>query len=94
MADVVPVEDGTDIEVQCAYGEVERALAGEAVRHADYAIYVVDRDGHATEIKRWKVKPNQTMTPDGHTGLKVRQIEKPWRSATRPDQTVLRANLR
>ena len=73
--DVVPVEDGTKIEVQCVYGESNEPSPGGGYGNADYTIYVVDRDGNATEIKGWKVKPNRTMTPDGPPGLKVRQIE-------------------
>ena len=75
VVDVVPVEDGTEIEVQCAYGETNEPHARRRVRNAEYTIYVVDRAGNATEIKEWPAKPNRTMTPGGHTDLKVRQIE-------------------
>ena len=67
MADVVPVEDGTNIEVQCVYGQSNEPSPGGGYGNADYTIYVVDRDGNATEIKGWPVKPNRTMTPDGTT---------------------------
>jgi hypothetical protein len=94
VADVVPVEDGTNIEVQCAYGATNEPSPGGGYGYADYSIYVVDRDGNATEIKRWPVKPNRTMTPDGHTSLKVRQIQAVEIRYAPHDQTVLRANLR
>jgi hypothetical protein len=94
VADVVPVADGTHIEVQCAYGETNEPWPGGGYGHADYTIYVVDRDGNATEIKRWKVNPNRTMTPDGRTPLKVRQIEAVEIRYAPHDQTVLRAKLR
>ena len=94
VADVVPVENGTNIEVQCAYGETNEPWPGGGYGHADYTIYVVDRAGNATEIKRWPVKPNRTMTPDGHTTLRVRQIEAVEIRYAPRDEPVLRANLR
>jgi hypothetical protein len=94
VADVVPVADGTKIEVQCAYGETNEPSPGGGYGHAEYTIYVVDRDGNATEIKRWPVKPNRTMTPDGHTPLKVSQIEAVEIRYAPRDVTVLRAELR
>ena len=94
VADVVPVENGTNIEVQCAYGETNEPWPGGGYGHADYTIYVVDRAGNATEIKRWPVKPNRTMTPDGHTTLRVRQIESVEIRYAPRDEPVLRANLR
>ena len=94
VADVVPVENGTNIEVQCAYGETNEPWPGGGYGHADYTIYVVDRAGNATEIKRWPVKPNRTMTPDGHTTLRVRQIVAVEIRYAPRDEPVLRANLR
>jgi len=94
VADVVPVADGTNIEVQCAYGETNEPSPGGGYGYADYTIYVVDRDGNATEIKRWKVNPNKTMTPDGRTPLKVRQIEAVEIRYGPKDETMLRAKLR
>ena len=43
--------------------------------YAKYAIYVVDRSGNASMVKEWPAKPNRTMTPSGHTDLKIRQIK-------------------
>ena len=94
VADVVPVKDGTQIEVQCAYGADNEPHPGGGYGNAEYTIFVVDRDGNATEIKRWGVKPNRTMTPDGHTDLKVRQIEAVEIRYAPRDLTVLRAELR
>jgi Putative zinc-finger len=94
VADVVPVEDGTRIEVQCVYGESNEPSPGAGYGDANYTIYVVDRDGNATLLKDWKVRPNRTMTPDGVTSLKVRQIEAVEIRYAPHDQTVLRANLR
>ena len=94
VADVVPVEDGTRIEVQCVYGESNEPSPGRGYGRANYAIYVVDRDGNATLLKDWRVRPNRTMTPDGVTPLKVRQIEAVEIRYGPKDETVLRANLR
>lgn len=92
VADVVPVEDGTRIEVQCVYAESNEPSPGYG--NADYTIHVVDRDGKATELKEWPVKPNRTMTPDGVTPLKVRQIQAVEIRYGPKDETVLRADLR
>jgi len=92
VADVVPVADGTRIEVQCVYGQSNEPSPGYGT--GDYTIHVVDRDGNATEVKEWPVRPNRTMTPDGVTPLKVRQIQAVEIRYAPQDETVLRANLR
>ena len=94
VVDVVPVEDGTRIEVQCVYAESNEPWPGGGYGHADYTIYVVDRAGNATMVKEWPVKPNRTMTPDGTTPLRIRQIEAVEIRYAPRDETVLRANLR
>jgi hypothetical protein len=92
VVDVIPVEDGTDLAVQCSYGELNEPRPGRA--YATYTIYVVDRSGRASAVKEWTAKPNRTMTPTGHTSLKVRQIEAVEIRATETDETLLRATLR
>jgi hypothetical protein len=87
--DVIPVENGTDIAVQCSYGELDNPQP-HVYR---YTIYVVDRSGQASAVKEWSVKPNRTMTPSGHTDLKVRQIEAVEIRRSDTDQTLLRATL-
>ena len=41
IADVVPVNDGTDIQVECVYAEVNDPRPGGG--HENYSIFVVDR---------------------------------------------------
>ena len=89
--DVIPVANGTDIAVQCSYGELDQPPPGGA--YTKYKIYVVDRSGHASMVKEWLVKPNRTMTPSGHTNLKVRQIEAVEIRPSDTDETLLRATL-
>ena len=93
VADVVPTEDGTKIAVQCVYGETNEPHPGSGYGNAEYTVYVVDRDGNATQLKRWPVTPNKTMTPGGTTPLKVRQIEAIEIRYAPRDVTVLRADL-
>ena len=94
VADVVPVADGTKIAVECVYGETNEPWPGGGYGHANYTIYVVDRDGNATLLKEWDVKPNKTMRPGGVTPLRVRQIEAVEIRYTAKDETMLRAKLR
>ncbi len=91
VVDVVPDENGTSIAVECVYGEVGEPTQGA---YASYDIYVVGRDGQDELVKYWKAKPNKTMRPDGHTDLRVRQIEKVEIRASDTDETLLRAYLR
>jgi hypothetical protein len=72
IADVVPVKDGTDIQVECVYAELNDPRPGGG--HENYSIFVVDRSGHASEIKEWPATPNKQMRPAGTTPLRVSQI--------------------
>jgi hypothetical protein len=92
VVDVIPVENGTEIAVRCSYGEDNEPQPGGA--YARYTIYVVDRSGNASVVKEWPAKPNRTMTPSGHTDLKVHQIEAVEIRRSDTDQTLLRATLR
>jgi Putative zinc-finger len=91
VVDVIPVEDGTDLNVQCSYGETNEPEPGGA--YAEYSIYVIDRSGNASLVKEWPAKPNRTMTPSAHTDLRVRQIEAVEIRLSDTDETVLRATL-
>jgi hypothetical protein len=92
VADLIPVADGTDVNVQCTYGESNEPIPGGG--YEKYRIYVVDRSGHESMIKEWPAKPNRTMTPSGQTDLKIHQIEKIEIRESDTDETVLRATLR
>ena len=71
-ARLVPVADGTDIELVCVYPEGDEPTPGGEL--TNYAILVVDRNGQVTEVERWPVKPNKQMTPSAHTDLKLSKI--------------------
>ena len=92
VVDLIPEADGTEVAVQCTYGESNEPRPGGG--HEKYRIYVVDRSGHESMIKEWLAKPNRTMTPSGHTDLKIRQIEKVEIRESDTDETVLRATPR
>ena len=94
VADVVPVEGGTRIEVQCVYGGMNEPSPGHGYDTANYTIHVVDRAGRTIQVKDWPVTPNKTMRPSGTTSLKVRQIEAIEIRYAPRDVTVLRADLR
>ena len=91
VVDVIPVADGTDLAVQCAYEEVGAPQSGGYMK---YRIYVVDRSGHASMVKEWPAKPNKVMRPTAHTPLKIRQIEAVEIRRSDTDETLLRATLR
>lgn len=89
VVDLIPVADGTDVAVQCTYGESNEPKPGGG--YEKYRIYVVDRWGHELMIKEWPAKPNRTMTPSGHSDWKIRQIEKVEIRESDTNETVLRA---
>ena len=92
VVDLVPLRGGTDVEVECQYGEEGEPDPGGA--HAEYSIVVVDRFGHATEIKQWPAKPNKVMRPRATTPLRLSQISQVEIRQTATDQTLLRATVR
>jgi len=72
VADLIPDTDGTQIKVECVYAEVNDPRPGSG--HEIYSIFVVDRAGHASEIKEWPATPNKQMRPSGMTPLQLSQI--------------------
>ena len=72
VADVIPGSDGTQINVECVYAEVNDPRPGGG--HDEYSIFVVDRSGHSEEIKEWPATPNKLMRPSGMTPLHLSQI--------------------
>ena len=92
VADVIPGQDGTEIKVECQYGEVNEPTPGAG--HETYSIFVVDRSGNASEIKEWPATPNKLMRPSGTTPLQVSQIADLEIRQTDTDEVLLRASLR
>jgi Putative zinc-finger len=92
VADVIPGQDGTEIKVECQYGEVNEPTPGAG--HETYSIFVVDRSGNASEIKEWPATPNKLMRPSGTTPLRVSEIADLEIRQTDTEEVVLRASLR
>jgi hypothetical protein len=91
VADVIPGQDGTEIKVECQYGEVSEPTPGAG--HEYYSIFVVDRSGNATEIRKWPATPNKQMRPSGTTPLNVSEIADIEIRQTDTNQVLLRAPL-
>jgi hypothetical protein len=72
VADVIPGGDGTQINVECVYAEVNDPRPGGG--HNEYSIFVIDRSGHGEQIKEWPATPNKLMRPSGMTPLRLSQI--------------------
>jgi len=92
IADVIPVQDGTQIKVECVYAEVNDPRPGGS--HETYSIFVVDRSGAASEIKEWPATPNKQMRPSGTTPLQVSQIADLEIRQSDTNEILLRAPLR
>jgi len=92
VADLVPVPGGTDIRLECQYGE--RSDPTGTAAYADYSIYVVDGRNRAEDVKDWSAKPNKVMRPQGHTSLSVSKIKRIEVRRSDTGQTVLQATLR
>ena len=92
VADVIPVQDGTQIKVECVYAEVNDPRPGGG--HETYSIFVVDRAGHASEIKEWPATPNKQMRPSGTTPLRASQIADLEIRQSDTNEVLLRATLR
>jgi hypothetical protein len=91
-ADVIPGQDGTEIKVECTYGEVNEPTPGAG--HETYSIFVVDRSGNASEIKEWPATPNKLMRPSGTTPLRASEIADLEIRHSDTDEVMLRASLR
>jgi Putative zinc-finger len=92
VADVIPGQNGTEIKVECQYGEVNEPTPGAG--HETYSIFVVDRSGNASEIKEWPAAPNKLMRPSGTTPLRISEIADLEIRQTDTDEVMLRAALR
>jgi Putative zinc-finger len=92
VADVIPGNEGTQIKVECVYAEVNEPRPGAG--HETYSIFVVDRSGHASEIKEWPATPNKQMHPSGSTPLKASLIANLEIRQSDTNDVLLRAPLR
>ena len=91
VADVIPGSDGTQINVECVYAEVNDPRPGGG--HDEYSIFVVDRSGHSEEIKEWPATPNKLMRPSGMTPLRLSQIADLEIRQSNTNEVLLRAPI-
>jgi hypothetical protein len=107
VVDVVPIANGTELRVECQYAR-STGGAGTATGSAgtggtggsgggdyrvDYAIWVVDRAGRATELRDWTARPDRIMHPVGVSALAVAQIASVEIRRVDTGHTVMRASL-
>jgi Putative zinc-finger len=91
VADLIPDQDGTQIKVECVYAELNDPRPGGG--HEQYSIFVVDRAGHASEIKEWPATPNKQMRPSATTPLQMSQIADLEIRESDTDEVLLRAQV-
>jgi hypothetical protein len=91
VADLIPDTNGTQVKVECVYAEVNDPRPGSG--HEIYSIFVVDRAGHASEIKEWPATPNKQMRPSGTTPLRLSQIADLEIRQSDTNEVLLRAPL-
>ena len=91
VADLIPGQDGTQIKVECVYAELNDPRPGGG--HEQYSIFVVDRAGHASEIKEWPATPNKQMRPSATTPLQMSQIADLEIRESGSDEVLLRAQV-
>lgn len=90
VADVRPRPDGTEIQVECVYGESNEPTPGGA--YATYEIWITDRAGGEQMAKSWPAKPNRTMRPQSFSPLPESRIDHLEIRSTAGDR-LLRAEL-
>jgi hypothetical protein len=101
VVDVVPIAGGTELRVECQYARSSGgsgAPSGDAGQERgdyriDYAIWVVDRSGAATELRDWTARPDRIMHPVAVSALKVSQIGSIEIRRVDTGRTIMRANL-
>jgi hypothetical protein len=97
VVDVVRTAASTQFRVECQYaggptGSVSRS-DGHDYRQTEYAIWVVDRAGHATQLKAWTARPGVVMHPSGTTRVPYTSIAAVEIRQVDDGQTVMRAAL-
>jgi anti-sigma factor RsiW len=97
VVDVVRGPASTQFRVECQYARdpahAESGAGGRDYSSVEYAIWVVDRAGHATELKAWTARPGIVMHPNGATALPYASIAAVEIRQVDGGQTVMRAAL-
>jgi 4-amino-4-deoxy-L-arabinose transferase-like glycosyltransferase len=87
VVDVTPGRDATLLAVECQY-----AMVGPGWQD-QYAIWVTDRSGQATELKTWVAKPNKVMRPQVTAPEPTRRLDAVEIRSVASGATLLRAPL-
>ena len=91
VLDVAPSSAGTELRVECQYATTGPGGYDPKAAWADYAIWVIDRDGHAELGKTWTARPNRVMHPTAQTQLAPGEIAAVEIRRVDTGQTVMRA---
>lgn len=71
---LLPQPWGTRVEMDCSYANQSAGPGYGGPVSADYAMYVTDAAGKATQIATWTAGPGQNTEPAGTTSLSPAQI--------------------
>ncbi len=65
---------GTTIELECSYAAYfdSRPMLETAL----YGLYVIDREGNATEQATWAAEPGSSVSPTATTALRIEEIDR------------------
>ena len=82
---------GTKVEMSCHYRDIDSS-APEATRW-DYALWVVQKDGTASELSSWSAANNSTVNLTAGTSLPVAQIASVQVRSVRDGSVLLESDL-
>lgn len=71
---LVPEGWGTRLEMNCRYAAAPAGGADYRGPSTDYAMFVTDDGGHATQVATWTARPGSTVEPSGTTSLALADI--------------------
>jgi hypothetical protein len=91
VLDVARSGSGTELRVECQYATTGPTGYDSEAAWADYAIWVVDREGNAELEKTWTARPNRVMRPTARTMLAPEEIAAVEIRRVDTGQTVMRA---
>jgi hypothetical protein len=91
VLDVARSGTGTELRVECQYATTGPTGYDPEAAWADYAIWVVDREGNAELEKTWTARPNRVMRPTARTPLAPEEIAAVEIRRVDTGQTVMRA---
>jgi hypothetical protein len=96
VVDLVPAGASTRVTVECQYARTAaEAGSGKGADYSlgDYAVWVVERSGHATELREWTARAGSVMRPGGVASVPYSRIGRVEIRRVDDGQTVMRATL-